>query len=34
MAYVRREHNAPGTVLIFDGGTATVVDDGAKKSAL
>jgi folate-binding protein YgfZ len=24
MAYVRREHNAPGTVLAFDGGTATV----------
>jgi len=25
MAYVRREHNAPGTILDFDGGTATVV---------
>jgi folate-binding protein YgfZ len=24
MAYVRREHNAPGTVLALDGGTATV----------
>jgi folate-binding protein YgfZ len=24
MGYVRREHNAPGTVLAFDGGTATV----------
>src|SRR5271163_4444310 len=34
MAYVRREHNAPGTVLAFDGGTATVLDDGEKKSGL
>jgi folate-binding protein YgfZ len=25
MAYVRREHNAPGTILDFTGGTATVV---------
>ena len=25
MAYVRREHNAPGTILDFNGGTATVV---------
>jgi folate-binding protein YgfZ len=25
MAYVRREHNAPGAILEFDGGTATVV---------
>jgi folate-binding protein YgfZ len=34
MGYVRREHNAPGTVLAFDGGTATVLGDGVKKSAL
>jgi folate-binding protein YgfZ len=25
MAYVRREHNTPGTIFDFDGGTATVV---------
>ena len=34
MGYVRREHNAPGTVLAFDGGTATVFDDGAKRPGL
>jgi glycine cleavage system aminomethyltransferase T len=27
-AYVRREHNAPGTVLAFDGGTATIASVG------
>jgi glycine cleavage system aminomethyltransferase T len=25
MGYVRREHNAPGSVLEFDGGTAEVL---------
>jgi folate-binding protein YgfZ len=26
MAYVRREHNTPGSTVEFDGGTATVID--------
>jgi folate-binding protein YgfZ len=26
MAYVRREHNSPGSIIEFEGGTATVID--------
>ena len=26
MGYVRREHNSPGSVVEYDGGTATVID--------
>jgi hypothetical protein len=26
MGYLRREHNLPGSVVEFDGGTAEVVD--------
>jgi folate-binding protein YgfZ len=30
MGYSRREHDAPGTILDFDGGTATVLESDAK----
>ena len=26
MGYIRREHNTPGSVVEYDGGTATVID--------